>query len=674
MIGPARSGPRRVARRRGAALSLAAALLLIAEAGPAGAQAPAFEVYRWRGELAFDLTHDYDKRMDSEQPDVTENELLFSEEISIGADGWVYHPSFLRFFSDVGLVFNQDRQNSDPGDVDSEVDGLLVNFDFLMSLLPEKPYPVTAFVGQAHSEIDPQFGARRTVDTLRYGGTLQLRELRVGPYEIPSRLSYRHVDTDTNGSFGNNTVQDRVDVSMLSETLTARSRLLYQFEDRESKSSGARRTSQRHDLRAYQDWELIPDGLLSSQFVFTDQSDDFSVTTLTLNENLQLQHRGTWRTSYGYTLNFQDNQGTQQISNAGSLGVSHRLYESLDTSLTGGVSYSDSDIGEILNANVSGGLNYNKRIPGGKLGLRFLPSYSYEDDDVEATVLSVVGERHPVGLGQLIILDQNFVIRETIVVTDAETGFLFVEGADYDIVDLDPSTGIEIIPGGSLDPAVPPFTTAVSVDYDYLRLPARKFTTFSWATGMNLFLWDHLSLDVSYSETDQKLIDGEVVDNTLDDTKRLFAYADAVFDNNRTRVEYERIWADITPRERVRASHNVSFRPTGRSSLGAGLTFSHDRLTDTDRVTNFYGTTATGTSWLPFDVLGRLNLFFRFLDQEEQDSIGVGGTISFTYHYGRLEFELRDQLSWTRIDASGGREQRTTEILNTVYFRIARPF
>ena len=91
-------------------------------------------------------------------------------------------------------------------------------------------------------------------------------------------------------------------------------------------------------------------------------------------------------------------------------------------------------------------------------------------------------------------------------------------------------------------------------------------------------------------------------------------------------------------------------------------------------MTNFWGVTANGTSWLPFGVLGRMNVFFRALDQEEQDSISVGSTLSFTYHYGRLNFELSDQLSWARIDAKQGREQRTTEILNSVYFRISRPF
>jgi hypothetical protein len=650
---------------------------LILEVSAAEAQTrqpPVFDIYRWRGEVEFEFAYDYDKRTNNEQPDVTVNEFLFRETISIGADSWVYHPSFIRLFSDVGLVFNQDRQETDPGSENSDVDGLLVNFDFLASILPEKPYPMTAFAGQSHSEINSPFAQRRTVDTLRYGGGLHLRELSFGPYEAPTRLSYRHIETDTNGSFGNNTTQDRLDLSMRSKTISTRNRLLYQFQNRESKSSGNSRTSKRHDLRAYQDWELDRGGRLTSQFVFTDQADDFSVQTVALNENLLLEHSGTWRSHYGYSLNYQDNGGTEQVSNAGSIGVSHRLYDSLDSSLTGTASYSDSDFGQTLNAKGAGSLHYTKSIPAGTLGLRFLPSYAYEDDDADAAVLNAINELHPVRLGQLIILDRNFVIRSTIVVTDAATGFLFVEGIDYDVIDLDPRTGLEIIPGSSLDPGVPPFTTSVSVDYQYDRLPSRTFTTLAVATGINLHLWDHFSLDVSYSQTEQKLLDGEVADNTLDDTKRLFAYIDAVFEHNRTRIEYERVRADITPRERVRASHNINFRPTDRSTIGAGVVYSYDRLTDTNRVTNFWGVNANGTSWMPFDVLGRVNLFFRALDQEEQDSISVGSTIVFTYHYGRLEFELSDRLSWNRIEASSGREQRTTEILNTVYFRISRPF
>ena len=80
------------------------------------------------------------------------------------------------------------------------------------------------------------------------------------------------------------------------------------------------------------------------------------------------------------------------------------------------------------------------------------------------------------------------------------------------------------------------------------------------------------------------------------------------------------------------------------------------------------------TTVLPFEILTRLNFLVRWIDQEEQRSLSTGPSLSLTYHYGRLRFQLTDRLTWRETESKSGTTQKTREWLNTLFFRIERPF
>jgi len=635
-------------------------------------QQPTYQIERVFGDLTFDVRYDDDSREVTGRPDVEETERTFGEEITVGADGWAYHPTFLRFFGEVGLRFEQDSLQTD-SQASTEVDRQRLNFDVNLRFLPEKPYPFSIFATKVTTDVDSPFSPRRTVDVLRYGAGLRLREASLWGREIPTRFLYRHQDTETSGAFGNDLSRDEFSVVTTHDTLHTRNRLQYEFDSLESIFETGSQQTDRHDFRLSQDWELER-GSLDSNFWWTMEDGDRSSSSINLNEFLQLRLSPTVDTHYSYGINYQDFDGASQIAQSAEASITHRFYQSLYSSASFGGTYFESDLGTIYSVTTTLGENYTKRIPGGRLGLRFLPSFSYQDEDTESGILSVLGERHDITLGTLIILNSFFILPETIVVRDPITLFEFTRGIDYRIVDLGSQTAIQVNPGSDLDPAVPPLISTMSVQYDYETQASRTFTTASFVVGGTLDLWDHLTLDISYTDTTQDLISGFAEDSTLEDSTQFIARADVIFGRNRTHFEYEKLRSTITPRERYIATHTVSFRPTRRSTLGFGVGYSHDEITDTGLVSDSYSVNASATAWLAPRLLGRLNLVARQINQDTQDNLSVGSSLSFTYRYGRIELELEGTADWTRTDQKSGITRRIEETFTGVYFRVTRHF
>jgi len=189
-----------------------------------------------------------------------------------------------------------------------------------------------------------------------------------------------------------------------------------------------------------------------------------------------------------------------------------------------------------------------------------------------------------------------------------------------------------------------------------------------------LALWEHVTFDISYADTDHNLLSGRSDDSTLSDSQRLLTHLDIYFDRHRGRMEYERYRSDISPRDRFSTFYNYTLQPMRRFSLGLGLSYAYDKLTDTKRETHVASFTANGTALLPYGVLARLNFFTRFLSQTEHDNVAIGGTLSFTYQYGWLRFELQDRLTWNYTKTKQDFDQTTKEIQNRFYFRLSRPF
>ncbi len=111
-----------------------------------------------------------------------------------------------------------------------------------------------------------------------------------------------------------------------------------------------------------------------------------------------------------------------------------------------------------------------------------------------------------------------------------------------------------------------------------------------------------------------------------------------------------------------------------RSTLNVGAGYDRDRVTRPNRTTQSVTGTANMTTVLPYGILARLNLLFHWIDQVEQRSLGVGPTLSLSYRYGQLRFQLDEQLSWRQTESKSSSNRTTRELINSIFFRIERPF
>jgi hypothetical protein len=635
-----------------------------------------FGLERVFGEAAASVRYDAESRKSTGRSKTDLDEILVQQELTLGGKGWIYHPAFLDVNTKFGVLFSQDFVKSGQGNsTDSTLNQF--NYDVRLGILPYKSYPMSLFASQLRTQINSPFTERRDVDTLRYGAGITLQQLAVGEYELPTRMLYRHQETETSsfaGQGNNKRDRDEAEFVMNNKTDRTRNRFRYNFKSISSRSSGVNTSSTRHDVRAFQQRRLDR-GNLSSQFFLVQNDRSFDTTSLSLIENLNLIHEHSLSSSYSYRFTHQDTGGFSQNSHGGTAGIAHQLYESLSSSAQLNSTYADSDLGDTWTAGGGGQLNYRKTIPGGWFGLRFAPNYLYTKEDTKSGIATVDNERHDVVVGIDIILDRSFILDSTIEVIDPDTNFLFTEGIDYNVISLGINTAIQVIPGSELDPAVVPQDTPVmAVSYDFRLEPGLTFSTVALASGLSLNLWEHYSGDVSYARTDQHLIDGIEEQTRLDDSRRLLARLEANFAHSRTRFEYERFKSSINPRERYTVTQDFNYRPGRRTSLGFGAAYDHDRIEDPNRTSETISSTLNLTTVLPFEILTRVNALFRWIDQEEQRSISAGPSISLTYHYGRLRFQLTDRLTWRRTESTFGSNQTTREWLNTVFFRIERPF
>ncbi|MCP4005038.1 MAG: hypothetical protein GY725_12665 [bacterium] len=634
---------------------------------------PLFEFEEWSGELAGEVRWDNDKREIDEGTGSENKRLSMIEELKLGFDGWVYHPAFSDISGIFRLEFEQASSDTEPAGSSQDTDRMDLGFNLSGTFLPEKPYPVTLFADKERSELDTPLAPQQIVDALRYGTSVNFREFALGDFKLPTQVSLTHNEIDSSG-ISSNTKRERdlFRLSLRNETDRTRSVFNFDAEEQETRSGISSASRRRHTLQASHD-RTLDKGLFSSNLVWTENSSDVDSRALYLTEQIRLSHGAKLSSRYNYTLNYQDNS-TSATSHAASAGLSHQLFDSLRTTVSTGGTFSDFDLGQVWSAYGRLDFDYNKKIPWGRLGLRFSPDMSYQDEDQEEGSLTVLDETQNVLIGQLIILNKTFVAVDSIVVTDPTTLFSFIEGIDYEVVPVGSQTGLRVIPGSNLDPAVPPLASTIEVDYDFQTLSSRKFSGQTTTSSISLDLLDHLYIEVSDARTSQRLISGVEEQNSFNDSDVQNGTVEFRYGISRTRFKYRRERHGLTPRDRYSLSQFLNFRLGRRSTFSLYGTFSHESLEEVNRDTDTTHAGATITTVLPGRILARLRLLGRLVEQEEEDTETIGSTLSFTYRYGRLHLSLEHRYFQVDTQATSGSRQDSKDRFNRLLFRVSRPF
>ncbi len=643
-----------------------------------------------RGRVRLESTTYYDERERSSSK-TSSTETILREELTLGTSGWVYDPGLLQFDGSLSVIPEQNFIDSDQLGKGNETGSWNFLSDIFLSLLPKKSYPMTFYMAQNIIDIQAPFAPSRKTETSQYGTTLSLPKAAIGEFRIPIRLLFQRdemdIDTNTKNSGLESRYTDRFELNMDNATLGTGSHLKYEFETIDSETRKRKTPTQdRHKIDFQQD-QRIPNGTSRSRLYFFDYSGSTDLQTLNFLQDVTLRH-GQWLSSnYRYTFDRREYEGREQLRHQARTYLRHQWYDSLTSQLTLEGSYLDSDTGELTIAATELSLYYRKIIPGGNLGLHFIPRYSYHDEEFEMDVGTVIAESHPVDIAQPMRLEQSNVLEDSIRVIDPNTLYEYAKYVDYLVIVSGGRTVLEIVPGRELDPGsttVDPPATVVNVSYDFETGPSSTYYNFDTSSGLSLELWDRLRFDITYLDTnvyvrEERTLPGVVgrENPALTDYSRLTANLEYKFREQRMRFEYRDYDELINPRKSYGVLHHLNYRSSTNFDFGSSLSYHRVDEETFNRTLDVYALGLTGSGPLPLRIRSQFGLNYRRLERWDQEWDQVSGTINFSYRMGLILLELEDRTLWERtknIRRTGGGSGKTEDLSTTVMFRITRPF
>ncbi|MGD0586528.1 MAG: hypothetical protein ABSA86_12275 [Oryzomonas sp.] len=228
-------------------------------------------------------------------------------------------------------------------------------------------------------------------------------------------------------------------------------------------------------------------------------------------------------------------QNSDTYSKAANAGLSHRLFESLVTSLTGKGSSDDILGGTETKYSGEAGLNYRKKLSE-QNDLTAVVDYLYLVDDrqVASSITTVQDYLLPgVTRGSTITLPLSGALLKTVIsITNRVNGALgitFTEWSDY-TVNYALGT-IFILPGGRIDNPASGSGMDLYISYTDFMDPSLKYAGRGLTASTNVTMFNgNYSLGLSYSQLNYTLLAGSA-QNSLRDTRTVLAQFSGIKDN-----------------------------------------------------------------------------------------------------------------------------------------------
>ncbi|GFO54601.1 hypothetical protein GMSM_16080 [Geomonas sp. Red276] len=278
--------------------------------------------------------------------------------------------------------------------------------------------------------------------------------------------------------------------------------------------------------------------------------------------------QGTFGESYTYnsTLNFQNEDQTER-SNTLSGSLSHRLYQSLLTSVSGSMTNGRFLGGSTESYSGSGKVIYMKQLPAqANLMLTFDGALAYSSQQFPLSQFAVRDEVHSkVNWGDKIKPNVAGQLTAVITVTSADKLIIYQEGADYR-VDLVLGT-IEILTAGQILPG-----SDIAISYTVAVNNSIRYRTGTYGTFANLALaGGRYNLSASYSTQEQTLLAGQATSQGLSRSTALLLRADANWLDLQAGAEYGEISSTQEDSYHASAYTNYNWRTDDNALLGFSL-------------------------------------------------------------------------------------------------------
>jgi hypothetical protein len=495
--------------------------------------------------------------------------ISWQEKLLLRARSYVYHPALLEIIVSGGPVAIQSEGSND----------LLFGYDVTLNALARKPYPFSVYFRQGYPDTATGSAGRFQVETNQYGVQGFVR-----PRRSPIFLSWQAERRDSYGAGFDTIVDSNSDNALLNVSLpygTGQNLALNLNWNRlESRNGSA-------GLPIFETSSTSRTSRLSGENVFgenkqvsirqalhriqqdVDGSSDDELDKLDYFGNLSWRHSDRHRSYGNYVFSDTDRNGEESRSHGLTATTNFKISPRLNTTLTSRFSsneregYSQGSIGGVMRARFSRDLSFGRLVLNG--------SYAVDRRDQETTRDSVSVFDEPATLNSVdpVPLRENFIIVETVIVTNADRTQTFIEDIDYRLVTIGDVTTIErLVTGNIFDGQV------VLVSYEFLTGGTVKYgrASQSFTTALNMPRVANLFFAISKTEND--VLSGEAT-TPLNDSRQYEFSATRSHSFSRgwllnAEVRLVNVEEDISPL--VRTSYSLSvglprFR-SARVSLG----------------------------------------------------------------------------------------------------------
>jgi hypothetical protein len=427
----------------------------------------------------------------------THNQLSLVPDVGLQTRGSIYHPDLISFDlnGEFGWGWLSDSVNSSGSVTTRNENDTLLRYLAQINLLPAKPYNATFSAAQDHTYRTYDAFDSYTVDSTRYSGRFGW----VTPaLELNADMGYR--DDNSSGLNGSSdVVENYLNLYGTQKRQNAQSTLTYRYDQFDNTINSSNRQTSVFNSVGLSDSETFG----SRQQINASTSAGYSeaqyssqqTETITANENVTVKN-GPKLDSY-LMFNFSDSRMSPADASVlqGTLGVRHQLYDSLTTTFDvhGNYDNSSSSSSSATDDRYGVGLreDYNKRLGDwGHLSLGGSIVADHEDHYSSGGVLTVVDEQHYL-TNSPAFLNNPKVITSTIQVRSYTDGTIYVEGADYTIVQAGELTGIAAVPGSV---NVNLHGSEVLVNYQSDSLYNASFETFNSGAQIRLDLFNQFGI------------------------------------------------------------------------------------------------------------------------------------------------------------------------------------
>jgi len=518
-----------VGRRAGAPASSAAALsALVAGAALAQPQENGnYDIVPFRvtdTSAEFSVRYDLDDwRYYNPGPDTFVRTPMWQEELSLRARGYVYHPALLDWTVEGGPLLVQYAYDSDQGD--SSGSEALFNFATELDFLQRRGAPFTLHYRRDHPEITTGLSGRFLATTDEYG----IRGiLRPPAFRLFSNWEVGHWDSQGSG-FGT-TVDENIDHASFRTTLPYRKRdnlqLSLDWNQRNSRSGApglpiqdSTITSSSANLDGYNEFGTTDQGSLRQNLLWLSQ--DTELATLTEVDTLNYSGSFNWKFSDATrsfsNLRYTDTDRTGSWSRGGDLraGVVYDITDDLIVSAEGDYARDESPGFSQDVAGARGSASYSRPLSFGTFGASLNLGLDRTDQKSDTDQVTVFDESLVLAGTSPVRLARDFVVVETVVITNVPKTQVFVEGVDYRLVTIGSTTSVERLITGSIVDG-----QTVLVTYDFLTGGTVKYDTLNEGLSLNLTLFRYYNLFFQYFNTSNDIVSG-VATTPLNDVRRI---------------------------------------------------------------------------------------------------------------------------------------------------------